>query len=334
VLLVVAVVVIAVSCLAALVASKKYDLNKKELELFKEWLEDNPQKKNVKHNQLVKMFLKFQRNVKKMKEQNKEEAGEAEFGPNGLSDLSDEEFRKTRINSVPLNTLVGLKRAAHGRVKLSKRSLEATPKSKDWRKGKGRIVTRVKNQGSCGSCWAFATVANVESVIAMSGKKLKTLSEQQLVDCSTNGVNNGCNGGWQIDAFKYLKKKKLHLSKDYKYTAKKGKCKHPNGPAFGIKDYLYVASNTKKIKAALVQYGPLAALVDASKWQHYRKGVLSKCGSNLNHAVLIVGYGKYKGKGVYIVKNSWGKSWGAGGYAYVKIGNTCGIEKGVCTAVV
>jgi len=193
----------------------------------------------------------------------------------------------------------------------------------DWRT-KG-AVTKVKNQGSCGSCWAFSTTGSVEGAMAVAGKGLVSLSEQNLVDCSSK--NDACSGGLMDTAFEYIEKNPLMTEADYPYTASKGSCKYVASKGVGtVKAFKDVTvDSSTQLKAALNK-GPVSIAIEADQFvfQMYTSGILTskKCGTKLDHGVLAVGYGD----DYYIVKNSWGASWGDAGY--LKIGVAEG--KGIC----
>jgi C1A family cysteine protease len=196
----------------------------------------------------------------------------------------------------------------------------ATPASVDWRvKG---AVTPVKNQGMCDAGWAFAATGAIEGHNAINGRGLPSLSEQQLVDCSGSYHNHGCNGGSAIDAFKFvIANKGITSESAYPYRARDGICKAATSVS-RITGQAEVQKGVEALQAAVARQ-PVAAMVDATNWSAYRGGILSNCGTNLNHYVLIVGYtSEY-----WIVKNSWGTGWGIGGYIHLKMGNTCGIAE-------
>jgi len=181
-------------------------------------------------------------------------------------------------------------------------------------------VTPVKDQGQCGSCWAFSTTGNVEGWWYLSKKTLPNLSEQQLVDCA--GVlygNLGCNGGNPINALAYVIKKGLTTEKDYPYVARDQACKIQGGPYKTNGKY---ASNTCTQLTKNIQTQPTSVAVDATNWSRYVSGVFTNCKKQLNHAVLATGYDD---QGNWIINNSWGKSWGQKGYITLAAGDTCGV---------
>ena len=205
----------------------------------------------------------------------------------------------------------------------------------DWRT-KG-AVNPIINQGSCGSCWAFSATATVEGRYAVAHGKLYKFAEQQLVDCSRKEGNEGCNGGFMDYAFKYLVNHKFCLSSDYPYKAIDDKCKDSVCEQKGIQAVTgykdVTAKQAKALKEAL-NSGPVAVAVEAgnSAFMMYKSGiVVSGCGVNLDHGVTAVGYGVDENHGEYfIVRNSWGVSWGESGYIRIGTGNeekggVCGI---------
>jgi C1A family cysteine protease len=193
----------------------------------------------------------------------------------------------------------------------------------DWRT-KG-AVTAVKNQGQCGSCWAFSTTGSVEGAMFQKTGKLQSFSEQQLVDC--DHVDQGCNGGLMDNAFKYIEKSPLMLEDDYSYTAKRGTCTYDSSKAVGeVKSFNDVSPSASQLKAAIAK-GPVSVAIEAdqSAFQMYTGGVIkSGCGTRLDHGVLAVGYGTESGTDYVLVKNSWGPSWGDSGYVKMAF-DQCGV---------
>ena len=199
--------------------------------------------------------------------------------------------------------------------------------SVDWRSK--NAVTAVKNQGQCGSCWAFSTTGTLEGADAIADGSLLSFSEQQLVDCDKGG-NMGCNGGSMDLALKYTETHPLELEADYPYKGKKlfGRCLYDSSKGKSHnRGYKDVTSKSVSALESAVTTGPTSIAIEADKrvFQMYKGGVLNsiECGHKLDHGVLAVGYGSDH----FIVKNSWGGSWGEEGY--VRISNSaediCGI---------
>jgi len=208
------------------------------------------------------------------------------------------------------------------------------PDAVDWVEKK--MVSEVKNQGQCGSCWSFSTTGALESAYAIKNGKIQEFSEQQLVDCDNNG-DHGCNGGLMDNAFKWIEKNGgLCTEKDYAYTAKDGVCQKTCSEVQGstIQKYTDVRATDAAMMAALSQQ-PVSVAIEADQrsFQLYKSGVLTgRCGTNLDHGVLAVGYGTEQGTDFYKIKNSWGKTWGEDGFIRIERGvsqrgGQCGILK-------
>lgn len=179
-------------------------------------------------------------------------------------------------------------------------------------------VTGVKNQGSCGSCWAFSTTGALEGLSKIAYGNLQSFSEQQLVDCSGSYGNQACNGGLMDNAFKYVRDHGIVLESEYPYKGVKQTCQK-NAGAFKVSGFTDIKDcNTL---ATAVASRPISVAVDATNWSQYKSGVFNNCKTSLNHGVLLVGVSDQSWK----VKNSWGTSWGESGYIRVARGNTCGI---------
>jgi len=223
--------------------------------------------------------------------------------------------------------------------KHSEERLGATPATMDWRTG--GCVTPVKDQGSCGSCWTFATTETTETAYCQATGTLLTLSEQQLVDCCT--VYNGCNGGNYPKAWEYITENGQMLESDYPYVAADGVCSYNASQAkvtipaidgnssTSIGNYLIRNYGTPEEIMAGVSIRPAAIAVNASglRFQTYETGVLNNCtNTQLNHAIAMDGYDSTASVPYYQVRNSWGSSWGDNGY--ILLGMTEGNAKGNC----
>jgi len=245
---------------------------------------------------------------------------------NKFADLTSGEFKILYAGYKP-----ELRREARNPVKtLGELRIGAYPSgSLDWT-SKG-AVTGVKDQGQCGSCWAFSTTGSMEGVIQLHKGHLTSLSEQQLVDCAGSYGNVGCNGGLMDNAFKYAEKNGLCTETAYPYTAKDGTCKATSCTASAdskVASYKDVA-HTEAALGAAVDLNPVSVAIEAdqSGFQLYKSGVFcGTCGTALDHGVLAVGYGDEGTTPYWKVKNSWGASWGEAGYIRMCRGSDkCGI---------
>merc|ERR1711973_848403 len=250
-------------------------------------------------------------------------------GINQFADLTNEEFVKqftgfAAADDVP-ESLVEI--------------IGDRPESIDWREE--GAVTPVKNQGQCGSCWAFSTIGTIEGAHFKETGKLVSLSEQNLMDCSR--ANYGCNGGFPYEALRYvINNGGVDTEESYPYEMRQGYCRY-NENNIGAKisqAKKIVQGSEEDLQNALGSIGPISVAIDASHYsfQLYHSGVYHEpyCSPyRLDHGVLAVGYGSDNGQDYYIVKNSWGPNWGLGGYIKMSRNrnNQCGIATMACYAV-
>ncbi|CBI21373.3 unnamed protein product, partial [Vitis vinifera] len=194
---------------------------------------------------------------------------------------------------------------------------EVLPESVDWRET--GAVNPVKDQRSCGSCWAFSTVAAVEGINQIVTGELISLSEQELVDCDTE-YDMGCNGGLMDYAFDFIiKNGGLDTEKDYPYTGFDGECNlsGKSSKVVSIDGYEDVPPFDEKALQKAVAHQPVSVAVEAGgrALQLYVSGIFTgECGTALDHGIVAVGYGTENGTDYWIVRNSWGSSWGENGY--------------------
>lgn len=244
---------------------------------------------------------------------------------NHMGDLSDEEVRQF-YNTLRVPS--DLQRAPSA---LFSSDMEA-PDSVDWRKQ--GLVTKVKNQGTCGSCWAFSAAGALEGLMAKTTGQLPVdLSPQNLVDCSGKYGNRGCNGGFMSNAFQYvIDNHGIDSEASYPYKGKAGICLYdPMNRAANCSAFSFVHADEDSLKQAVAAVGPVSVGVHATckSFLYYRSGVLNDaaCRQKVDHGVLAVGYGTDESQDYWLVKNSWGTLWGEDGYIRIARNqkNMCGI---------
>ncbi|KAF8007398.1 hypothetical protein BT93_K1414 [Corymbia citriodora subsp. variegata] len=237
------------------------------------------------------------------------------LGSNAFLDRTVEEF-------LELSTGLALPSTLHPR-NMSHANSTHIPHSMDW-VAKG-AVNAIKDQGGCGSCWAFSAVAAIESITQIKTGKLLELSEQQLVDCTVD--NYGCGGGWMDTAFDYvIRNGGITSEKNYPYNASDEIC-HAHAASMSVAKivgYENVPANNEGNLLKAVAMQPVSVALDASgrEFQLYSSGVFNgNCGTTMCHAVAIVGYGTAKdGTKYWKIRNSWGKTWGEAGYMRIQRG--------------
>jgi len=297
---------IAILCLLAVTVSAGVFQDNEYQFLFTKWVQQH--QKSYDADVFFHRFGVFKANLDYIATQNKKN-NTYTLGMNAFGDLTPEEFYSTHLGyrREPRNYIRSVNTVDLSHVKAAA--------SVDWRTQ--GAVTPIKDQGQCGSCWAFSATGSTEGAWFLAGNPLVSLSEQQLVDCSKNGGNAGCNGGLMDNAFEWIITNGITDETSYPYKAVDGKCKTGLKKAATLKSYVDVKSNSDADFKKAVTLAPVSVAIEAdqSAFQFYTSGVFSgTCGMNLDHGVLVVGYGTDSGSNYYIVKNSWGTSWGESGY--------------------
>ncbi|XP_063707481.1 putative cysteine proteinase CG12163 isoform X2 [Culicoides brevitarsis] len=293
-------------------------------------------KDNDEHERRYKIF---KQNLYKIEQLNRMEQGTAKYGITDFADLTKEEYMQRTGLRVPEDH--------ENRVKNPMADIMTDlelPEEYDWRKK--QVVSEVKNQGSCGSCWAFSAVGNIEGQHAIKYGKLESYSEQELVDC--DNTDHGCGGGYMDDAFKAIENLGgIELESEYPYSAHREKCEFDSSKVHArVKGAVDLPKNETAIAQFLVQNGPISVGLNAAAMQFYRGGVSKPwkilcAAKKIDHGVLLVGYGTAsyprfnKTLPYWIIKNSWGPKWGEQGYYRLWRGdNRCGIAEMASSAVI
>eukprot|EP01113_Clastostelium_recurvatum_P005797 TRINITY_DN125_c0_g1_i3.p1 TRINITY_DN125_c0_g1~~TRINITY_DN125_c0_g1_i3.p1 ORF type:complete len:343 (-),score=82.52 TRINITY_DN125_c0_g1_i3:54-941(-) len=251
----------------------------------------------------------------------------ATFGINKFADLTPEEFRGTYLGYVPgqrdIGSLAGV---------VIPRPNQALPANFDWRQHTPTPVTPVKDQGQCGSCWAFSATEEIESAWILAGHPAAILAPQQIVDCDKLAL--GCNGGDPSTAYRYVMSAGgLEAEASYPYTAKHGSCHADGAKVANLASWKQATTgkNETELLYAVAQVAPVSICVDAATWQNYQSGILTKCATKLDHCVQLTGFGQTTDTTpvpYWNVRNSWGEDWGEQGYIRIARGNDlCGIAK-------
>jgi C1A family cysteine protease len=269
----------------------------------------------------------FRKNLRNVEQHNKRNDSTFTMKINHFSDLHPEEFKSQYIGNG---------------IQLSDKTTKCLPfiplqknmnDTVDWRTN--NAVTPVKNQGQCGSCWAFSSTGAMEGAWYIAKNKRVSLSEQQLIDCSKKYDNKGCHGGLMDNAFLFTIDNAICSEEEYPYTASSSvapSCKKCSPISFFTNCYDVEANNQIQLQYA-VSMTPVSIAIEADTtlFQSYSSGVITDetCGTNLDHGVLIVGYGIESNIPYWLVKNSWGTEWGDEGYVKIKRSSSTN-DKGIC----
>lgn len=251
---------------------------------------------------------------------------------NKFADLTPAEFQALYVTGGFTREALG--HSGPDRIHFQWRRNSSLPSSVDWTQ-KG-AVTPVKNQGQCGSCWAFSTTGSLEGATFLANGTLFSLSEQQLVDCAGSTGNQGCNGGLMDDAFQYIHNNGgITTEANYPYTATDGTCNTAKAAQVvaTVSTFTDVPTNSDAALMNAVAQQPVSVAVEADQnsFQLYSSGVMTAaCGTALDHGVLAVGYGTTGGQDYYKVKNSWGADWGMAGYILLGRGPSYNGGAGQC----
>ncbi|GMI64304.1 senescence-associated gene 12 [Hibiscus trionum] len=279
-----------------------------------------------------KRFQIFKENVEYIDSHNADTSKNYKLGVNEFTDLTKEEFKSMR-NGYKMRGSTSSIVASSKTSSFKYENVTAVPSSMDWR-SKG-AVTNIKDQGQCGCCWAFSAVAAMEGITKLKTGNLVSLSEQELVDCDVNGEDQGCGGGLMDDAFEFIiSNKGLTTESNYPYQGVDGSCNKQEAAnhAATITGYEDVPSNSESSLLKAVASQPVSVAIDAGgvDFQHYESGVFTgECGTSLDHGVAAVGYGEDDdGTKYWLVKNSWGTSWGE--YGYIRMQRDVAAEEGLC----
>ncbi|KAG0493379.1 hypothetical protein HPP92_004373 [Vanilla planifolia] len=314
--------------LAGAIAANAADRSEEEvLQLYEDWLLKHQKSYNAM-DEKERRFEVFRDNLQYIDEHN---AGKHSFslGLNRFADLTNEEYRAQFLglrSSGRRRRLAGV-----GSDRYRFLDGESLPESIDWRE-KG-AVNAIKDQGSCGSCWAFSATAAIEGINQIVTGDLISLSEQELVDCDRS-YNEGCNGGLMDYAFEFvIANGGIDTEEDYPYTGVDGICDKIRELAHvvTITDYEDVPGYSEKSLQKAVAHQPVSVSIEGSgrAFQFYSSGIFTgSCGTDLDHGVVAVGYGSESGSDYWIVRNSWGTSWGEDGY--IRLARNIGLSFGKC----
>lgn len=297
-------------------------------DLFQPWCQQHGKSYSTEEEKHYRLNV-FQDNYAYILRHNSNSNSSYTLALNAFADLTHHEFKLARLGGLSASAASGdLIRLNRGGLLIE--SSNDLPKSLDWRE-KG-AVTPVKDQGSCGACWSFSATGAMEGINKIVTGSLISLSEQELVDCDRS-FNSGCDGGLMDYAYEFvIKNHGIDTEEDYPYQAKATSCNRNkrDRKVVTIDGYNDVPENNEDLLLQAVATQPVSVGICGSEraFQYYSKGVFKgPCSTALDHAVLIVGYGSKDGDDYWIIKNSWGASWGMDGYMYMarNTGNSSGL---------
>jgi len=297
---------------------------------FQDWMNKHSKKytSQTEYETRLTNFIATSKRILGLNARSKAINSTATFAHNKFSDLTLDEFTaRLGMKGYQPKQVEGASIAARAPL---------APSSFDWRTKKG--ITAIKDQGQCGSCWAFSCTESIESVYIIKGGKAGQvpLAPQQIVDCDKG--DGGCNGGDLPTCYAYVKSAGgLETEAQYPYRARDQACKavksNEQDPITGFHYVIPEGSSDENAMASyLAANSPMSIIVDASSWSSYSGGVLSadQCGQDLDHAVQAIGYNGLDSNGYWIVRNSWGADWGEQGYIRLQMAsNTCGLTSEV-----
>ena len=284
---------------------------------------------------MIDRFYIFKENLKFIEETNKGN-NTFQLGVTPFADMTNDEYRDLLFTTEKSMTGYGLGLSLPKNYCKDKSHSEKNsfPSSVDWRLQ--NAVTPVKDQGQCGSCWSFSSTGALEAAYSIKFGELVSFSEQQLVDCSTSYGNHGCNGGLMQYAFSYVLDNGISGELNYPYTSGDGsttKTCLSYDSVTKIKSCYNVPANELQLTLAVsIQPVSVSIEADTKSFQLYKSGVYTdaKCGTKLDHGVLVVGYGNLNGQDYWIVKNSWSEKWGDKGYIYIARNSVSSSTEGLC----
>ncbi|KAJ7944459.1 Cysteine proteinase [Quillaja saponaria] len=293
--------------------------NEEVMSIYEGWLAKHHKAISNELGEKQRRFEIFKDNLRFIEEHNNAQNRTYKLGLNRFADLTNQEY-----SNMYLGTRTDAKRRVMKAKNTSRRYTskagDELPESVDWRlQG---AVNPVKDQGSCGSCWAFSTVATVEGINQIVSGELLSLSEQELVDCD-RVHNQGCNGGLMDYAFEFIiQNGGIDTEQDYPYQGDNGKCDPTrNAKVVSIDGYEDVQPYDEIALKKAVAHQPVSVAIEATgrALQLYQSGVFNgECGTSLDHAVVAVGYGTENGVDYWLVRNSWGTNWGEDGYVKIE----------------